>query len=230
MRWVRASVVMRGVLLGGVWIGLGGGCEQPDKANRIAELEKENLRFEAALDEKDAKLSRQADTIHDQAQRIETLVGLGPDRLKKLYYPTRVVIDAMTGGADYDGKPGDDGVTVYLKPVDQEGHVIKAAGYIYVQLLDLAMPEGQKLLGEYALDVDHARKQWYGRFLTNHFTMKCPWQPGKGAPKNREITVRVEFIEYLTGTKLTVPSKASPASAERIDTLAVRPRRSRATR
>jgi hypothetical protein len=189
--------------LAGLLIALQPGCDLPDKDQKITQLEEKNKQLEETLEAKNQTITQQANTIADQKDRIQTLVALGPDRLKKLYYPTRIVIDPLTGGADYDRKPGDDGVTVYIKPIDEDGDVIKAAGHIYIQLLDLAQPEAKKLIGEYSLDVDHARKQWHGRFLTNHYTVKCPWQPGKGAPEHREITVHVEFMEYLTGTKLT---------------------------
>lgn len=182
------------------------GCVPPELQTQITQLEEGNRRLKIELDASNRQITEQADVIARQAKQIQTLVAIGPDRLEKLYYPTRIVLDELTGGADYDGKPGDDGVTVYLRPIDQDGHVIKAAGDIHIQLLDLAMPDGQKTIGEYTLDVDHARQHWYGRFLTQHYTIKCEWRPGKGPPTHSEITVRAEFTEYLTGKKLTAMS------------------------
>jgi hypothetical protein len=78
--------------------------------------------------------------IADFEQQVETLQGLGPDRVKALFVVDRIELASLTGGADYDDIPGDDGVTVYLRPLDADGHILKAAGEIIIELLDVSVP------------------------------------------------------------------------------------------
>ncbi len=173
------------------------GCDGGTAAERFRQLEQENLQLRDKVEKLNEDLASKKALIDAQRQQLANLRRLGKDRLDKLYHVAKIEIERLSGGADYDGKPGDDGVTVYLQPLDQDGHVIKAAGNIRIQLFDLANPDGKHLIGEYRLDVDHARKAWHGRFMTNHYTVKCPWR--KSPPTHREITIRAEFTDYLTG-------------------------------
>lgn len=179
-------------------------CETTPGPSRTSQLGEEIRVLKAARDEDQQQISRLADQVADLNLQVESLRRLGPERLDRLNPPVKIVLERLTGGADYDGLPGDDGVTVYIQPIDKQGHVIKAAGEIRVQLLDLANPDGQHLLGEYVLDVDHAAEAWHGRFMTQHFTVKCPWRVGP--PGHREITIRVRFLDYLTGSELAATS------------------------
>ena len=155
----------------------------------------------------DAKAARQGASeakseLAGKQKRIDTLVGLGPDRLKKLYYATVIKLGQYTGGADLDGQAGCDGIKVFLRPIDTNGDTIKAAGSVTVQLYDLAQPADKTLIGEYKWSVDEVAKAFSGGFLTYHFSFTCPWK--SGPPKHEDITVRVEFIDYLTGKTLSV--------------------------
>ncbi len=179
--------------------GLTAGCELGD-AGRIAQVKVENERLSEQIEQLKARIAQKDEQIAQRDTQIAHLQRLGPERLELLYHPVRVEIVWPTGGADYDGKAGDDGVTVYLKPVDQQGHAIKAAGEIRVELFDLANPNGQRRIGQYVLDVEHARQAWYGRALTYHYTIECPWRTGP--PAHPEVTVRATFVDYLTGREL----------------------------
>lgn len=176
------------------------GCQTSGETDKTSIVQKENRELKAAQERDQQEISRLSSEVADLEQQVNSLRRLGPDRLAKLYAPVKIVLERLTGGADYDGLPGDDGVTVYIQPIDQQGHVVKTAGEIRIQLLDLANPDGQHLLGEYVLDVDHAAEAWHGRFMTQHFTVQCPWRVGP--PAHREITLRVRFLDYLTGREL----------------------------
>lgn len=143
-------------------------------------------------------------TIVQLHRQIENLEGFRPDRPADLFAPVKLEIASLTGGADYDGKPGDDGVTVYLRPRDADGHVVKVPGRITIQLLDNANLGSPRILGLYVFD-DPAklRKLWHGRFATQHYTLRCPFPPGATPPDTRRVTVSAEFADYLTGAALT---------------------------
>jgi outer membrane murein-binding lipoprotein Lpp len=180
-----------------VMAALSGGCDREATNERFRQLDQQVRQLNDQVDKLNAEVASKNAVVDAQRQQIATLLRLGDKRLEKLNYVERIEIDRLTGPERSDAKQGEDGITVYFRPVDQDGHTICAAGEIRIQLFDLANPEGHNLLGEYRLDVDHARKAWYGRWMANCYTVKCPWRAGR--PAHNDITVRVEFVDYLTG-------------------------------
>jgi hypothetical protein len=160
------------------------------------QLRRENTELRDSVRQKDDALVAQKATIDELHSQLDVARSIKEDDLKRVFYPERLIIDKLTGGADYDRKPGDDGVTVYLKPVDRAGDVIKVAGDLRIQLYDLAEPPGKNFIGEYFIPVDQIGELWHGKLMTNHYTIKCPWP--KLSPEHSEITVRATFVDYLT--------------------------------
>ena len=99
---------------------------------------------------------------------------------------------------DLDGREGHEGIKVFLRPLDADESVIKAAGDVKIQLYDLAAPKGRNLIGEYVWSAEKISQQWSSSAFTYHYSFECPWKKG-AVPKHEEITVRVEFTDYLTG-------------------------------
>lgn len=133
--------------------------------------------------------------------QVARLREMKPEELEQLIVPVKIELARLSGGYERDERPGDDGIVVYVQPIDRDGHVVKAAGSLKVTLLDLANAPEQHVIGEYAFDVAQTRGLWSGRLWTSHFTVHCPWPQGR-APAHAEITARVEFAELLTGQKL----------------------------
>lgn len=173
------------------------GC-QP--AGRV-EYERELQRLRDALAEKENQVAAQQATIDTLTRRLDEVRAIKPEDLAKLFVPDRLVIDGLSGGYDEDGRPGDDGVVVYLKPVDQVGDVLKVAGDIRIQLYDLAAPPDRNLVGECVIPLEEARNLWYGKLMTYHYAVRCPWRDGP--PAHPEITIRATFTDYLTQHVLT---------------------------
>ncbi len=168
------------------------GCQD----NTVPQLRQEVADLRSSIKEKDNQLVAQKaalDKLNDEVTRIS---GITPEDLKKVFYPAQLVIDKLSGGYDIDSKPGDDGVTVYLKPIDNDGDVIKVAGEIDIQLYDLAAPPQQNFIGEYKIPLAKVRELWHGKLWTNHYAIKCPW-PG-APPQHPEITIRAVFTDFLT--------------------------------
>ncbi len=167
------------------------------QANDALRYEKERLQDIVA--QRDGTIAN----LHGQIRNLE---GFSPDRPVDLFAPVTLEIASLSGGSDYDDMPGDDGVTVYLRPRDADGDIVKVPGRITIQLLDLdnANSASPRLLGVYVFDdPDKLRKTWHGRFATQHYTLKCPFPPGTEPPATRRVTVSVEFVDYLTGQTLT---------------------------
>jgi hypothetical protein len=181
------------------------GSSVQDYERRIAQLER-------TIEEKDNQLEAKQATIDELHTQLATRLDIPRDMFERVFYPERVVIDGLSGGEDYDGQPGDDGITVYVKPLDKAGDVVKAKGSIRIQLYDLANPPDRNLIGEYNFGPDEAAKLWYGKLMTYHYTLKCPWQ--HGPPEHTEITIRVLFQDYFTqrvmSAQTTCTVKRSP--------------------
>ena len=133
-------------------------------------------------------------------KQIRTLQGLGEKRLELLFCVTDVKLGKYTAGVDLDDKPGHDGIRVYLTPIDADGHPIKAAGAVKIQLFDLAAKTDDNLVAVHDFPVEKIAACWTGGFMTYHYRFDCRW---KAPPKHDEITVRITFTDYLTGKTFT---------------------------
>ena len=173
-----------------------GGCKPPP-AGALGELQQ--CRRDADALRKQANDLQQQ--LRDSQAQVETLQGLGDKRLDLIYHVASIKLGRYTGGYDADGKPGDDGVRVFLEPLDADLHPLKAAGAATVQVFDLAAAPEKHLLHQCSFDVDQLRGHWYGAFLSYHYRLDCPWP--SGPPDHREITIRVTFTDYLTGKTFT---------------------------
>lgn len=179
-----------------------------DLRRQIAELRTQ-------IDEKNTQIESQQAQINELEQQLRVARAISDEDMAILFHPVKIAIDKLSGGENYDSQPGDDGVTVFLRPIDQQGDVLKAAGAMRIELYDLAAPEGQKQLGTWNFPVAQAKDLWYGQLMTQHYTLKCPWKDRR--PTGAEITIRATFVDYLTQRvmtdqatcKITLPPPAS---------------------
>ncbi len=176
-------------------------CRSPGQWARLIKdndaLRRDNGRMKRIVAQRDGTIAR----LHRQ---IEHLEGFGPGRPAGLFAPVKIEIASLSGGAEYDDKPGDDGVTVYLRPRDAAGDVVKVPGRITIQLIDNANLASPRRLGLYVFDdPGELGKLWHGKFATNHYTLRCPFPPGTKLPNTRRVTVNAEFVDYLTGATLS---------------------------
>jgi hypothetical protein len=177
-------------IVGGLLL-LTAGCQNPGELRLRDELAQARNETKACNDQ----LLTQKARIDELQRQLQVARGINEDDLKRIFFPEKIEIDRLSGGDDYDKKPGDDGVTVYIRPIDQYGDVVKVAGDVLIQIYDLAAPPGSNLVGEYPVSVDQIAGLWHGRLLTGHFTIKCPWTK---PPQHSDLTVRVRFVDYLT--------------------------------
>lgn len=193
-----------------------GGCEL-FQGGEVTTVRQENERLKREVGRLERESITTAQAVADLKTQVNRLQFLGAKRLDMLYHADRIEIEQLSGGYDDDKLPGDDGVIVYLRPLDRMGDPIKVAGDIRIELFDLALSEGQQKLGEYVIPVAKAQEMWYGRFMTYHYTVRCPWQ-GR-LPANSEILVRASFLDYLTGRELNATREVRilppPASGDR---------------
>ena len=170
----------------------------------LRELRRENAALKAEVHELRLSAAK-------REKLIQRLRGLGEKRLDLLFTVARIELGRYTAGADLDGKPGHDGVRVYLRPLDRDGHAIKAAGSVTVRLFDLDR-QGDNLLATCEFPVEKIAAHWHGGFGTYHYRFDCPW---KRPPTDGEVTVRVVFTDYLTGRSFSAQKllKVKPPAA-----------------
>ena len=184
--------------LAGVWLTAPGCAVPKEKYDRTAtQLTEAREALRKLQGDRDGLQA----VVIDQQKQIRVLQRLGEGRMEKLFHVRRIALGRYTGGADLDGVEGDDGIKVYLRPIDQEGSVVKAAGEVRIGLFDLAADPQDNLIGEYEFTVEQVSKQWSGGFMAYHFSFECPWK--LAPPAHDEITVRVQFTDYLTGKVFT---------------------------
>ncbi len=179
-------------------------CTGCQTSGRRAELLKQNDELRRDKSRLERTVALRDGTIAHLQQQIVDLQAFDPGRPVDLFAPVKLEIASLSGGADYDGRSGDDGVTVYLRPVDADGDAVKVPGRIEIQLLDNTDLASPRVLGVCVFD-DPAQlgRLWHGRFTTNHFTLKCPFPAGVTLPDTRRVTVSAEFVDFLTGATLT---------------------------
>ncbi len=189
------------------------GCVSGTERARVLK-DNESLRVEKARVER--TLAQRDETIASLHKQIDTLKGFTPDRPLDLFAPVKLEIAGLSGGADYDGKPGDDGITVYLRPRDADGDAVKVPGRMKVQLVDNTVIGSPRVLGVYAFDDPNAtRKLWHAKFGTQHFSLKCPFRPDVELPKSRRVMVSAEFVDLLTGATLTASQEVGFSMPDR---------------
>ena len=173
--------------------GCGPGASTEGLADRLEASRKENVQLRQ-------KVERLEGDVKARDEQIARLRGLGGKRAELLFTVASIRL-GRTSGVDTDGKPGDDGVRVYLKCVDRDGDALKAAGDVTIQLFDLSTEAKENLLARYDFSAADAARHFSGGLLMNQYKFDCPW---KSAPPPRaDITLRATFTEYLTGKTFT---------------------------
>lgn len=199
MTFMNSQAPAAGTLLLGAL--LLSGCN-PVPADKFVAVQKEAQAAREEVSRLENQLADEQKTTRHLQEQLANVRGQDAGTMDALVTPAKIQLASRSGGYNEDGKAGDDGIILYVQPVDKEGDVIKAAGSIKVTLLDLTRPTTPVVVAPYEFDVANTRKLWHGRFMTNHFTIRCPWPPS-GPPAGDEVTARIEFHDLLTGRVLT---------------------------
>jgi len=148
--------------------------------------------------------------LREQVRSLSNLpegVGVGD-----LYQVVKVPLTRFTGLYDDDKDGQIDQLSVYLRPVDADGDVVKAAGHVTVQLWDLSGKHaGGALLSEWQVSSAELRKQWFSSLMTVNYRLRFPLQ-AQWVDPDLSLTVRTLFKDYLTGQEhmSQKPVKARP--------------------
>ncbi len=177
------------------------------KTDEVLELQRDNRELHRQLRQAKETISAQHETLSRRDEQISSLLELGPGRrLAELFVVEKIKLSRYTGGFNPDKTGGDDGVRVYVIPQDEGGRTVTAAGSVEIDVFDLAQKE-ESLLMSYSFTAAQAKEHWQGGGLANHYSFTCLWKDA--LPTGNEITIRVKFVDYLTGRIFTATKQCS---------------------
>jgi len=211
LKWARS-----GCALGlAVFLILPAACTHPSKAN--IELRKEKQALEARIQSLEEQRTADQARIRGLEEKVGTIPTLPESRLDEMFTAHGIRIGQLTGGYAMDVKsPWDQGIKVYLTPVDDSGEPIKATGEVTVEAFELGKNPPLRL-GKWTFTPAQMKDSWRGFGLIHAFVLMCPWQV---VPTARNITLDIRYQDELTGRvfsalqKVTVnpPPATQPAS------------------
>jgi hypothetical protein len=193
--WVPKIVA---VLMAAAWAGCSSvPAEKFQQTQRELQLSQERVR---SLEQ---QIAEEQQANHHLQGQVARMRGLGTKELMdELVTPVRIELVTPSGGYRAEGQAGDAGLELFIRPFDRDGDVTKSAGTLKVTILDPLSPANRNVVAEYNFDVPTTRKMWYGRLMTQHFTIRCPWPTGQ-VPIHDELIAHVVFTDLLTGRVLT---------------------------
>lgn len=119
----------------------------------------------------------------------------------------------LTGGADLDGKPGDDGLCVLIEPRNRSGDFVPEPARISVALLDPAATGEAARLGRWEVDAEIARQFLQTDSPNRGLLLRLPWPTA--VPEGKRLHL---FVRYLTadGRKIEADREITIGSPDRI--------------
>lgn len=174
------------------------GCESPNAkrsslTDQIDTLKQDNKQLTGQIEQlasKNKELKKQIDTLHSLPGEIN---------LQELYDVQKIKITKHTNLHDKDKDEAGKRETliVHIQPVDGDGDIVKAAGSVDVQLLDLNEDE-PKVLGRWHVGPVELRKLWFNALMMTNYRLKFDVSD-KVETFEEPLTVKVTFTDYLTG-------------------------------
>ena len=141
-----------------------------EQQSYIAETERQMAQSRTELH----RIRREADNLRAELARVgngtlpvehsETLVRVAKLQIHSL----------LSGGVNKDERPGDDAFVAQLAPVDDDGEVVKLPGNIELTLIDPAMPEDEREIGQWSFTADECRGRWTRGFAGAGYQFTVP--------------------------------------------------------
>ena len=135
-------------------------------------------------------------------EKLETLMGIDkPARIEAFSTITAIEITGRSGLYDKNKDKKNDTLIVYLKPIDDMGDVIKAAGAVDVELWNLNAKSQEALLKSWAIEPKELKKNWSGSLMTCYYKLQFDVNSVLTG-KEKDLTLKAQFTDYLTGKVL----------------------------
>src|SRR5687767_12524021 len=125
------------------------GCAATVPVKSFNEVQLKLQQAQEQVKKLEAELAAEQQASKNLQRQVAEVRNIKGDPSEELIVPVKIQLERMSGGFDTDGKVGDDGIVLYIQPIDRQGHVVKAAGTLKVMLYDLAAPSDQNVIAEY---------------------------------------------------------------------------------
>jgi hypothetical protein len=119
----------------------------------------------------------------------------------------------LTGGADFDAQPGEDGICVLIEPRNRSGDFVPEPGRVSVVLLDPTKSDDTARIARWDLDADATRQFLRTDSADRGLLLRLPWQTTPPETKRLHL-----FVRYMTadGRKLEADREIQIDSADRV--------------
>jgi hypothetical protein len=169
------------------------GCG-PDKTN--VQLRKDKQQLQSQIADLQQQLQADRARIAGLEKQVGSVPTLPQDRLDKLVTVHGIKLGRLTGGDPANGVDApDEGLRIYLTPIDETAEALKATGAVEVEAFDLGLP-GDNRIGRWTFDSATLKSRWRSLGMLRSFVLECPWQK---PPQHPKLAVKVTFRDELTG-------------------------------
>jgi len=176
------------------------GCEEKKKAKLQTSKQKEPVLSEVSIQRENEQLKAENKQLKE---RLETLMGIDkPARTEAISTISSIELTNRCGIYEKAKDSNETGkkkmLVVYLKTIDDMGDVIKSPGAVKIELWNLNAKPQEALLKSWQIEPKDLRKNWSGSLLTSYYKLQFDVSSILGK-KEKELTLKVEFTDYLTG-------------------------------
>lgn len=200
------------------WVVLGAGCAPPpERVDTALPLKERVAILTGQLEQKHQELAAAERETKRLSAQLDRLRRLAPAVKELEFTVQRIDVGWLSGGRNWDGTPGDDGIRLYVFPIDQHGHTVKRAGRVDIRLTDEAMPEGERQIGAWKFETAETVRKWTSSPVAYGYQFDLRWQTGP--PLHADLTVRVDFAG-LGGGRFSATRKLSPVKLPSLPTTA----------
>jgi hypothetical protein len=180
-----------------------GGCEEKKQIKTAKEppaLKQKAVNEDMNSARNYAKLAAENKRLKEQ---LEALRGIDrPARIEALSTLNAIEIAGRSGLYDKNKDKKNETLIVYIKPIDDMGDVIKAAGAVEIELWDLNAKKTQEaLLKSWAIEPNELKKNWSGSLMTCYYKFQFDVNSVLTG-QEKDLTLKAQFTDYLTGKVL----------------------------
>jgi hypothetical protein len=165
---------------------------------------------ETGLRSKLEQVERENERLKKQNEMLSELPG--EKRAGAVYKVQAVRIGNYTNIYKEEEDGEKEKLIVYVSPIDETGDAVKAAGEVKIQLWDLSKKENNAQLGQWTVGPNELKKMWYNSLMSSKYRLSFDVS---GIVKDYKagtpgLTVKVNFIDYLSGRTFTEQKVIKP--------------------
>jgi len=168
------------------------GCQEKQKADKQQTIAKKEIKDTNSP----VKLSAEVERLKKQ---VESLMGINKEaRTAALSTLSAVELSSKTALYTNEQTKKKDKLVVYLRPIDDMGDVVKAAGAVDVELWNLNAKPESALIGQWKVEPEELKKYWTSSLMSSHYKLQFDLG-SKLTGSEKELTIKTQFTDYLTG-------------------------------